>query len=64
MLYWVLGLLVLPTVRVPLLMYLVSLPLVSLLAPGVSAGVGIVAFGLGSFGLGVGGGVPCGCRSN
>ena len=56
MLCWVLGLLVLPTVRVPLLMHWVSLPPVSPLAPGVSAGVGVVAFGSGGFGLGVGNG--------
>ena len=59
----VLGLLVLPTVRalrwtmrVPLLMYWVSLPPVSPLAPGVPAGEGVVAFGLGGLGLVVGGG--------
>ena len=55
MLCWVLGLLVLPTVRVPLLMYWVSLQPVSPLAPGVSAGVGVVASGLRGFGLGVSG---------
>ena len=62
----VLGLLVLPTVRalrwtmrVPLLMYWVSLP-VSPLAPGVSAGEGVVAFGLGGLGLGVGDGAGVG----
>ena len=60
MLCWVLGLLVLPTLRVPLLMYWVSLPPVSPLAPGVSAGVGVVAFGLDGFGLGVGGGAGVG----
>ena len=60
---WVLGLLVLPTVRalrwtirVLLLMYRVSLPPVSPLAPGVTAGEGVVAFGLGGLGWGVGGG--------
>ena len=59
---WLLGLLVLPTVRalrwemrVPLLMYWVSLPPVSQLAPGVSAGEGVVAFGLAGLGLGVDG---------
>ena len=64
---WVLGLLVLPPVRalrwitrVPLLMYCVSLPPVSLLAPGVSAGEGVVAFGSGGLGLGVGGGAGVG----
>ena len=64
---WVLGLLVLPTVRalrwtmrVPLLMYPVSLPQVSPLAPGVSAGEGVVAFGLGGLGLCVGGGAGLG----
>ena len=58
---WVLGLLVLPTVRalrwmmsMPLLIYWVSLPPVSPLAPGV------VAFGLGGLGLGVGGGAGVG----
>ena len=57
------GLLVLPTVRalrwtmrVPLLMYWVSLPLVSPLAPGVSAGEGVVAFDLPGLGLGIGAG--------
>ena len=60
---WVPGLLVLPTVkvlrwtmRVPLLMYWVSLLPVFPLAPGVSAGEGVVAFGLGGLGLGVGSG--------
>ena len=59
---WVLGLLVLPTVRalrwtmrVPLLMFWVSLLPVSLLAPGVSAAECVVAFGLGGLGMGVGG---------
>ena len=58
---WVLGLLVLPTMRalrlmmrVRLFMYWVSLPPVSPLAPGVSAGEGVVTFGLGVLGLGVG----------
>ena len=60
MLCWVPGLLVLPTVRVPLLIYWVSLPPVSLLAPGVFTGEGVVAFGLGDFGLGVGGGAGVG----
>ena len=71
MLCWVLGLLVLPTVRVPLLMYWVSLPgtgtgclsrfePVSLLAPGVSAGEGVVALCLGGCGEGVGGGAGVG----
>ena len=55
MLCWVLGLLVLPTVRVALLMYWVLLPPVSLLAPGVFAGEGVVALGLGGCGFGVGG---------
>ena len=54
MLCWVLGLLVIPTVRVPLMMYWLSLATVSPLAPGVSAGEGVEAFGLGGFGLGVG----------
>ena len=60
---WVLGLLVLPTVRalrwtmrMPLLMYWLSLPPVSPLAPGVCAGEGVVAFGWGGPGLGVRGG--------
>ena len=64
---WVLGLLVLPTVRalrwtmrVPSLIYWVSLPPVSPLAPGFSAGEGVVAFGLGGLGLGVGGGAGVG----
>ena len=64
---WVLRLLVLPTVRalrwtmrVPFLMYWVSLPPVSLLAPGVSAGEGVVAFGLAGLRLGVGGGAGVG----
>ena len=59
---WVLGLLLMPTVRalrwmvrVPLMMYWVSLPPVSPLAPGVSAAEGVVAFGLGGLGLGIGG---------
>ena len=59
---WVLGLVVLPTmralpwmVRVLSMMYWVSLPSVSQLAPGVSAREGVVAFCLGSVGLGVGG---------
>ena len=43
---WVLGLLVSPTV--------------SQLAPGVSAGQGVVAFGLGAFGVGVGAGAGLG----
>ena len=73
---WVLGLLVLPTVRVLrwttrvlLLMYWVSLPPVSPLASGVSTGEDL-AFGLGGLGLGVGGGAGVGvaatgpgCRS-
>ena len=46
MLCWVLGLLV--------------LPMVSSLAPGVSAGEGVVAFGLGGCGSGVGGGAGVG----
>ena len=60
---WVLGLLVLPRlgalrwmVRVPLVMHWVSLPPVSPLAPGVSTGDSVVAFGLG----GVGGGAVVG----
>ena len=64
---WVLRLLVLPTVRalrwtmrVPLLMYWVSLPTVSPLALGVSAGEGVVALGLGGLGTGVGGGAGVG----
>ena len=60
MLCWVLELLELPTVWVPLLMYWVSLPPVSPLAPGVSAGVGVVTLGSGGFGLGVGGGAGVG----
>ena len=60
MLCWVLRLLALPTVRVPLLMYWVSLLPVSPLASGVSAGEGVEAFGLGGFGLGVGGGAGVG----
>ena len=61
---WVLGLLGLPTVgalrwivRVSLVMHLLSLPPVSPLAPVVSAGEGVVAFGLGSVGGNAGVGV-------
>ena len=64
---WLLGLVVWPTVRafcwmvrVPLTMYWVSLPLVCPLAPGVSAGEGVVAFRLGGLCLVVGGGAGVG----
>ena len=64
---WVLGLVVLPTVRslrwmvrVTLMMYWVSFLPVSLLAPSVSACEGVVAFGLGGLGFGVGGGAVVG----
>ena len=62
---WVPGLLVLPTVgalrwmvRVSMVMHWVSLPPLSPLAPGVSAGEGVVTLGLGCVGGGAGVGVP------
>ena len=48
-------------VRMPLVMHWVSLPLLSPLAPGVSAGEGVVAFCLGGFGGGAGLGVAVTC---
>ena len=64
---WLLGLLVLPTVRalrwmvrVMSMMYWVSLLPLSLLAAGVCAGEGVGAFGLGGLGSAIGGGAGVG----